>query len=507
MNKIELLNNETKDSLYDEGNLLALANSSFNMKKFLEAGQYLQKLIRDYQPKSEYFSALAIVWKKVGNNTEAEKNYLKAIELNPVLWEVYYNLGILYHENNKVDLAIDYYKKSVVLKPDFYLSYYNLGNAYRETLRFADAILFYKKVLKLKPDFSEAYYNIGVVNEFQYNFDEALKCYNNAIHFNSGHVNAHWNKSLLLLSNGNLTEGFEEYEWRMKRKEFVKRDFCCPQLTDQNISDKNVIVYCEQGLGDAIQFIRYIPMLKNKGCKVTLECNELLYELFKSVQGIDELVINVDDAHSNPYYDFNISLLSLPHYFKTKLDSIPARVPYITAPDEKKKEWRKKLGIENVFKIGLVWGGNPDHGKDDKRSIPLNDFLILSTIEGIKLFSLQKGKPLNQIKRTYLQIENLSEKGQNTFVDTASIIENLDLVISVDTSVAHLAGAMGKPVWMLLPYYSDWRWLTSRDDSPWYPTMKLFRQTEPGRWDKVLLSIVTELQKIPVLKNKLAGTI
>ena len=313
-------------------------------------------------------------------------------------------------------------------------------------------------------------------------------------------MNAHWNKSLLLLTAGDLIDGFKEYEWRMKRKEFTKKDFACPALSDQDIFNKKVIVYSEQGLGDAIQFARYLPLLKSKGCVVTLECNDLLYKLFKPVHGIDELVSEDSAPLKSNKYDFNISLLSLPNYFKTTLKSIPANVPYINVPENKKEEWRGKLGNleltvmrENVFKIGLVWGGNPMHGKDNKRSIPLNDFSIFSSIKGIKVFSLQKGKSLEQIKNAGFIIENLSEKGQETFLDTAAIIENLDLVISVDTSVVHLAGAMGKPVWTLLPYYSDWRWLKDRNDSPWYPAMRLFRQPEPGRWDVVLNNVKQEL--------------
>ncbi len=506
MNKIELLNIENADSLHDEKYLLALADNSYKENNFLEAGKYLQRLIREFEPKPEYFSALAIVWKKIGNKAEAEKNYLQAIELNGNLWEAYYNLGILYHEQNKIEKAIGFYKQSITIKPGFYLSHYNLGNAYRETFRLDDAIICYKKTIDLRPDFSEAHYNIGVLNELLNKFEEALGYYNQAIHYNSEHVNAHWNKSLLLLSGGNLAEGFEEYEWRMKRSEFVKRDFSCPALTDQNIFNKNILVYCEQGLGDTIQFVRYLPMLKAKGCKVTLECNKLLFDLLKSIDGIDEIILFEESSIRNLNIDYNISLLSLPYYFRTNMDNIPAKIPYITAPDYKKKEWFEKLKSSNVLKIGLVWGGNPDHGKDDKRSIPLNAFYNLSAMDGIKLFSLQKGKPLDQIKDSDLQIENLSEKGQNNFVDTTAVIQNLDLVISVDTSVAHLAGAMGKHVWTLLPYYSDWRWLLERTDSPWYPTMRLYRQKSHGNWENVISQVAADLKKIINQKILINGT-
>lgn len=493
MSRNELIS-PLKDTIkFNEQFLLSSAKQSFIENKFLEAGEYLQKLIKDYPPKSEYFSAMAIIWKKIGNFEEAEKNYLKAIELNPELWEAYYNLGILYHENNNINSAIEFYKRSIDLNHGFYLSYYNLGNAYREIIRLDEALSCYEKSIELKHDYSEAYYNIGVIKELINNYDDALKYYNRAIYYNSAHVNAHWNKSLLLLSKGELADGFKEYEWRTKRKEFIKRNYLCPELTNQNITGKNVIVYCEQGLGDSLQFIRYIELLKNKGCNITLECNELLFELFKSVRGIDKL-LSSDNANENKSnFDFNISLLSLPAYFNTTLEDIPVHIPYIFPPIEVINEWRRKLGNENKYKIGLIWGGNPNHGKDNKRSILLSNFIPLSTVEGIKLYSLQKGDPLLQIPDSNIQIENLSEKGQNTFIDTAAIIVNLDLIISVDTSVAHLAGAMGRPIWTLLPYNSDWRWLKERDDCPWYPTMKLFRQPQPDRWDSVIDHVKNEL--------------
>ncbi len=509
--ELKIIGNEAAKSMMN----FTWAKTAENLLKVIgfnvddsEASNSVEALVSDEHKlkklsglKPQDYLALAVNLKKSGNIADAEKYYLKAIELNPEFWEAFYNLGILYHENGKVNLAVDCYKESIRLKPDFYLSHSNLGSAYRELSLFNLACESYKKSIQLNPSYSDAHYNLGVVNGFLYNYDEAMNCYNNAITVDASHVNAHWNKSLLLLASGNFDEGFREYEWRMKRKEFSKRDFKCPQLKDQNIFNKNVVVYAEQGFGDAIQFARYLPMLKNKGCNVTLACDSLLLDLFKFLNGIDKIVLEEEALKNQNEFDFNISLLSLPYYFKTTLETIPSAVPYIKVSDIKIKEWKKILKNDDNFKIGLVWGGNPKHGKDDNRSIPLEDFSILSSLKDVKLFSLQKGKPLKQIENCNFNIENLSAIGQNSFVDTAAIIENLDLVISVDTSVAHLAGAVGKPIWTLLQYDFDWRWMKDRNDSPWYPSMKLFRQKAPGDWKSVIYDIVFQLNEILSCKN------
>ncbi len=502
-NKIAVNNNAAETLSRNVKELPPLEGCIFEEEKFSETCRQIQKPESYFQLKPEDYSARAINLKKSGNTAEAEKNYLKAIELNPEFWQAYYNLGILYHETGKFKLAVDCYKKSIQLKSDFYLSHYNLGSAYRELFSFDLACGCYEKSIQLKPDYPDAHYNLGVVRGLLNNFDEALECYNRAIYYDAEHVNAHWNRSLLLLLSGNLIEGFKEYEWRMKRKEFSKRNFVCPPLTDQNIANKRIVVYTEQGLGDAIQFVRYLPMLKRKGCKITVACDPLLLDLFKLLDGIEN-VISEDEALKNQgEYDFNISLLSLPYYFRTTLETVPANVPYIKIADSKKEEWKDILGKDESFKIGLVWGGNPKYGNDDERSIPLNKFSPLSSFNDIKFFSLQKGKPLEQISNAGFKIENLSIKGQDTFNDTAAIILNLDLVISVDTSVAHLAGALGKPVWTLLPYHPDWRWMRERADSPWYPTMRLFRQKTPGNWKEVIIRAGEELNKVLVEKSLL----
>lgn len=325
---------------------------------------------------------------------------------------------------------------------------------------------------------------------------EAVEYFDIALKYSQEYPEIHYNKSHALLISGNFEEGWKEYEWRKKRKEFYPRNYSKPELiSGMEIKGKRILVYDEQGLGDSIQFIRFIPMLKQMGVDIILECNKQLLRIFKRITDSSALIERDVKNEPSVEYDFQIPLLSLPLYFNTTYETIPSEVPYIFAEEELSNKMSEHIKCENQFKIGIVWGGNPNHTSDNKRSIPLSYFNRLLSIENVKLFSLQKGIPLKQVKENNFPIVVLNDY-LNDFADTAATIENLDLVITIDTSVAHLAGAMGKPVWLLLPFFPDWRWLLKRNDSPWYPSMKIFRQSEEGNWEPVFDEVVSELKKI-----------
>jgi tetratricopeptide (TPR) repeat protein len=491
----------------DENGLLFLANKNYREKKFTEALYYLTKLTSINPYKAEYFSGKAIIQKNIGDYKEAEINYKLALEINPELYEGYYNLGILSYEQGNIDDAITYFWKAIEVKPDLYLAYYNLGNAFKEQNELNLSVDCYKKAIGIKSNFDDAHYNLGVVFEKKRELSKAIECYNNAIGCNSKNLNANWNLALLYLQTGDFSKGWVMFEVRKDRTKSCKRIFSKTELTVEPVNGKRILVYSEQGLGDTIQFARYLKLLKDRNAYVIFECKPRLLELFKDFDGIDKLIYWHNYDEKNIEYDYYISLLSLPLYFNTTLGSIPARIPYLTANKDKVNEWKSKIKYDKYLNIGIAWSGAKANITGKERSCELSDFSPLFYISGIKLFSLQKNETIRKINYSDFPVMCFDNIDSIPFLDTAAIIENLDLVISIDTSIAHLAGALGKPVWTLLPYYSDWRWLLNKDNSPWYPAMKLFRQPKPGGWSKVFSTVADELNKILILRNQKLGLI
>jgi len=491
----------------DENYYLLLAAKCFNGKNYIEAEKYLKELIKFFHPKPEYYSGLAVIQKKTGKFKEAEENYKNALLVNPAFFESYYNLGILFYEQRKLNEAIYSFRKSIEIKQDLYLAYYNLGNIYREMDELDLSIDCYEKAISFKNNFDDAYYNLGVVSEKKRDFEKAFECYEKATYYNPGNMNAQWNIALLYLQTGDYQKGLVKYEIRKKRDKSARRVFTAPELTTEPVKGKKIFVYSEQGLGDSIQFVRYLKILKDSGAYVIFECKPRLFDLFKDAEGIDELVPENNYNESNFEYDYYISLLSLPLYFNTSIENVPAEVPYLKSNKDKVQEWAAKIKKGQSFNIGIAWSGAAANITGKDRSCSLNDFSQLSSLEGIRLYSLQEELTYEERNNFKLQIVSFENFDSVPFVDTSAVMENLDLVISVDTSVAHLAGALGRPVWTLLPYYSDWRWLLNKQDSIWYPTMKLFRQAKPGEWGEVFSNVAIELKKILLLNDKNIGLV
>ncbi len=337
---------------------------------------------------------------------------------------------------------------------------------------------------KNKAGESVVYGNLGFISLRRRKVDEALKYFNMAIDINPENILAHYNRAEALLVSGRFEEGWKEYEWRTGRKDFGKRKFNKPFKPEHDLKGKKVLVYAEQGLGDALQFIRYIPILKEKGCYIIFECAKEMHGLLQGFDSIDEIIERNLIDKPNIEYDYEVPLLSLPLYFNTTIENIPAKVPYLYVNKDLKNKWAEFINEQGKIKIGIVWAGSPIHTNDRHRSVRLKQFLSLLSIEGTHFYSLQKGFQVIQAKDYELLLTNL-DKNIGSFADTSAIIENLDLVITIDTSVAHLAGALGKKTWLLLPYFPDWRWLLDGERSLWYPSMKLYRQPQIGEWDSV----------------------
>lgn len=489
------------------------------------AADLITKAIRILPDDPNYHNSLGLVFKARGDLDEAIVCYSRALELKPDLTEAHNNLGVSLQsqgkadeaiacfrkalvfsphapepynnmgnalkEQGKYDKAISSYHKALKLKPDYPEAYNNIGAAYQNLNRFKEAISNYQKAIGLRPDYTEAHINMGISYQYCGRLESAISCYQKAIELDPDNADAHFHHSYALLLSGKLQEGWKEYEWRFMRDEWRSvhtYHYNSPRWDGSSFQGKTLFVHAEQGLGDTLQFIRYLPMVKNLGGKVVLETVKPMLNLFRDFPGVDELVPLSSKQPLFSEYELYIPLMSVPGLFRTTLDTIPAEVPYIYAEPQKVEYWRSRL-TGTGFNIGIVWAGNPANADDHNRSCNLTSFFPLAQIPNVKLYGLQKGQAAPQ------PITNLGEELED-FQDTAGVIENLDLVISVDTAVAHLAGAMGKPVWTLLSFAPDWRWLLDREDTPWYPTMRLFRQTEPGNWDSVIQRATTELRAL-----------
>jgi len=376
------------------------------------------------------------------------------------------------------------------------------GNELFDKGKILPAIEYFKNAVRADGNFAEAYSNMGIALHARGDHDQALECWQRAIELEPDYAQAHWNRSLVLLLKGRFAEGWKEYEWRRRTSLIASaypHKLDKPRWDGKPFTGKRLLVHYEQGLGDNLQFVRYLPMVKPLGGTVIFETLKPLRPLLSNFDGIDELIEASPDSPPDVEFDIYTSLMDLPGIFGTTIDNIPAEVPYLHADPASVERWRERLYGAGL-KVGLVWSGRPTGANEvlslQYRSCRLEHFLPLADIPDVSLYGLQKGPTAEQAAQLSKQIIacNYGEEFKD-FADTAAAIENLDLVISIDTSVAHLAGAMGKPVWVLLKSDADWRWLLDRDDCPWYPTMRLFRQNKPYDWGEVLGRVADELRK------------
>jgi tetratricopeptide (TPR) repeat protein len=345
-----------------------------------------------------------------------------------------------------------------------------------------------RRAIQLNPLSADFHSNLGVILTDCGQFDEALACYRQAIRLAPLDADYHWNLAINLLGRGDFREGWDEFEWRLHSPgRRLNRGFSQPQWNGSYLTGRTILLHTEGGFGDAIQFIRYVPLVKLRGGRIVLECQKELVRLFSQVSGIEKILARNDAL---PPVDYQIPLQSLPRLFETNAENVPASVPYLNASEESSRFWKDKLASEPGPRVGLVWAGSPANSL--RRSTTIDVFASLADVKGVRIYSLQKGPESKQPAPAGLAIIDHTEQ-VNDFADLAGFIDNLDLVISVDTSVAHLAGAMGKPVWTIIGFVPDFRWMRDRTDSPWYPTMRLFRQGKAEPWTAVTARIAKAL--------------
>jgi tetratricopeptide (TPR) repeat protein len=426
---------------------------------------------------------------------EAVESYDRAIRLNPDDAAVHRNRGNALRNARRPDEALQSFDRAIALKPHFAEAYSDRGNALGDLGRMEDALQSLDKAIAQQPDLAEAHSNRGNLLKGLKRLDEALQGFDEAIALKPDFAEAYWNKSLCALAMGNLEDGWRLYEWRKTKADPVAfRDYPQPAWSgEENIAGKTLFIYAEQGLGDTIQFCRYATRAEAGGARVILAVQESLMRLLRALgPGIEIVALHTASAA----FDTHVALLSMPRAFRTGPDSIPARVPYLRAEPAKVSDWRDRIG-EHGFKVGICWQGNKGVVADSGRSFAVRHLEAIARLPGIRVISLQKNDGLEQLQDlpAGMTVETLDgfDAGPDAFIDAAAVMESLDLVITADTVIAHLAGALGRPVWVALQHVPDWRWLLDRSDSPWYPTMKLFRQTKRGDWSGVFLAMEAEL--------------
>ena len=469
------------------------------MGKLDEAVESCRQALRLEPGFTEAYFNLANAMRDQDRCDEAIANYRCALSIDPDYAEAYNNLGILLNDLGRPEEAAENYRRAIELKADYAEAHNNIGIVLRDRGRLAEAIAYYEQVIQLDPHFFEAYYNLGNALKELGRCDEAIENYQRAIQIKPGYAQAHWNRSHAYLLKGDFVNGWQGYEWRRNPELEIltyPHRHHQPRWDGSDFAGKRLLVYCEQGLGDSLQFMRYLPMVKARGGTVIFEAWKPLHGILLDSANVDHLLELSFEQKTDADFDLHISLMDLPALFGTTLETIPADVPYVLPNPQKVGHWRTRLDNPGL-KVGIVWAGSPEHGNDHNRSCPLEMFAPLAAINRVKLHGLQKGEAAGQVERLsqVVAIENLSED-LHDFADTAAAVENLDLVISVDTAPAHLAGAMGKPTWTLLPFAPDWRWMLERAESPWYPTMRLFRQERWGDWNSVFDRVTEELRTL-----------
>jgi tetratricopeptide (TPR) repeat protein len=513
---MDLTPHQLGQSLYRLGRQLA------EHRRFDEARESFT-LSLEFQPESpDTCFALGNLFHTAGRNAEAAIHYLRAVELNPRFAEAWYNLGvarmllrdlgksrvsfeqaialkpgyaeahnnlaILMQAAGQIEDALAHYREAAHLQPQFLEPQYNLGLVLQEYQQYEECAATYERLLKRKHDHVDARNNLANVLLELSRPEEAMRAYEQVVRLDPRHPEANWNLGLAQLQMGEWRKGWRNYEWRFHQPLSPPEARSTPRWDGSPLEGRTILLTAEQGLGDLLQFFRYVPLVAALGGRIVLECHEPLAAIAARLPGVCGALVKGDPA---PDHHFWAPLLSLPAILN--LEQPPREVPYVTVDPGRSERWRRRLlGDESKgrIRVGVTWSGNPRFKANAKRSLtPADVRALTSGLETRAMFySLQKGAP-PVAGANLLELHD----DPSSLEDVAAIVANLDLVISVDTSIAHLAGALAKPVWTMLAQAADWRWMTQRDDSPWYPTMRLFRQRTRGDWNPVIEAVRREL--------------
>lgn len=452
---------------------------AYDIKKYDASVALIDKAI-DIQPEERFFRQQGIALYNLKDYDSLKRCYENLLKFKPDSAEGYNSLGVAYFKKGEPEKAISYHKKALELTPDLAAAYCNIAVALKYQNKIEEAIEYNFKALELNPNLVDAYYNLGIAYKDSNKIDEAIKYYKKALELNPDYINSYLNLGIAYLLNKNFEEGWKYYERRYDGLEepAPKLSSPKPKWDGESLKGKTIYVIKEQGLGDTIQFVRFLPMLKQfEPDKIIFKTQKSLETILKFSNIFPEIDI-VSESLPEKYVDFDvyIALLSLPYYLKINEQNISFQDGYLKADLEKVLSYKHKFFNNDKFKVGIFWQGSASHKSDSKRSVPLEYFYPIFNLPNIQIYSLQKGfgeEQLENLPEEY-NIINLGQTFKD-FSDTAAAIENLDLVITIDTAIAHLAGALSKKVWIVLPEEPEWRWFMDEDSTAWYKSARLFR--------------------------------
>lgn len=479
---------------YAEANV-NLGSALVALKKYKDAvAAYRQALLLEADL-PEIHNNLCAALLKLGRYEEAFTAIRRALDLRPDYAEAHHNLGSVLAANRHFDEAIVAFRRAIDLQPFYPQAHGNLGNALREIGRADEAVAACHHALEQDPNSSEAHNNLASAFLETGRFDDAESSFCRAFELAPECDDARVNHAMLLLLRGDFERGWPQYEARLRLSPTSARDFPQPVWDGSPLEGRRILIHAEQGFGDAIHFIRYAPLLAERGGEVIVECRSALADLFRTVAGVREVVGQGDPL---PPFDVHVPMLSQPLLFQTRRATIPKNIPYLLVDPARREIWKKRLGDKRArLRIGLCSTGSPQNRRTRVRDISLGQLRPILEVEGIDFFNLQPSSPTEASTQSSRAEAGLIDhtKEIRDFADTAAFMAELDLIITVDTAVAHLAGALGRPVWTLLPLIPDWRWGLEGADTPWYPTMQLFRQTTAGDWDSVVHRVAGALNE------------
>ena len=476
----------------------------YQNNNFEEALKIFKKVV-SIQPRfAPVHSNMGLVLQELKRYDEAVTSYDKALELDITLFAAHNNRGNVYKDLGEFERALASYQAAIVCVPDYPEGLYNIAEIYKILHQWDNSLSYYNRAIYSRNHYAEALNNRGLILQFLNRVDEAIQSFDKTLEIWPDYAPAHSNKSLALLLLGHYRAGWEEHEWRWRMKEFtsVQRNFKQPQWVGQgmqgdsgdSLRGKTIFIHCEQGIGDTLQFCRYLPYVLESGAQVLFEVQGVVHTLMQQI--IDPAFL-LKQGDPIPDFDFHCPLISLPYALRDRLEQIPVKQGYLKSDSNRREKWQNKLGVKLKPRIAIVWSGNIHHHNDAFRSLPIQTLLpyLLEIGKNFELVYLQKEYRVGELG-LLAQIpgfQNWSDSIED-FEDTAAICDLVDLVITVDTSVTHISGALGRATWLMLPFAPDWRWLMDRVDSPWYPSLKLYRQQAISDWNSVLDPIALDLK-------------